>query len=332
MARIRSVHPGLFTDEAFVAMSSDAQVLLIGLWTEADDQGVFEWKPVTIRMRLRPTKDGDVVLLLSEMEAVNCVRRFEVDGRQYGAIRNFRKFQRPKSPNAVHPCPPDIRNYVGSSRGISEIDDDDADAFPQKGETRPQREDGGKGKGRKKAAQQSSSPPRETEPPAAASAAPGPSPRKAEIDALEERLRTAAGLGNDPSPALFDLSPMLTLIGKGYDLETDILPVLKSVAARGKRGSSWRYYVKAIEEAKAGNDAIRRVPSGPAAPARQAIDWDMAVRDYERLGGEFLEGNGPGQWGYRHDLPPDIAARFDAVDDELAAARKARYDALQKMG
>jgi hypothetical protein len=33
MPRIRSVHPGLFTDEAFVTVSMAARVLLIGVWT-----------------------------------------------------------------------------------------------------------------------------------------------------------------------------------------------------------------------------------------------------------------------------------------------------------
>lgn len=112
MARIRSIHPGLFTDEAFATLSSDAQMLLIGIWTEADDQGVFEWKPLTLRMRLRPAKDGDVVGMLDEIEASNSVKRFEVDGKLYGAVRNFRKWQRPEKPKNRFPLPDDLRVYV----------------------------------------------------------------------------------------------------------------------------------------------------------------------------------------------------------------------------
>ena len=54
MARIRSVHPALFTDESFVSLSDSAQIFWVGLWCEADDQGVFEWKPLTLKMRTRP--------------------------------------------------------------------------------------------------------------------------------------------------------------------------------------------------------------------------------------------------------------------------------------
>lgn len=151
MARIRSVHPGLFTDEAFVSLSADAQVLLIGLWTEADDQGIFEWKPVTIRMRLRPTKDGPVEPLLSEIEAANCIRRYEMNGRQLGAIRNFREYQRPKSPNSLHPTNDEIRKYTASKREISEIKAVEPPSIPPKGEIVPQMEGRGeKGKEEKK--------------------------------------------------------------------------------------------------------------------------------------------------------------------------------------
>jgi hypothetical protein len=143
MARIRSVHPGLFTDEAFIVLGSDAQIFLIGLWTEADDQGVFEWKPMTLRVRLRPGRDGDVVPILKELEAVDCIKKYEVDGRHYGAIRNFRKYQKPKFPNATHPMTDKIRTYVRLPAAISVIDGVEEDEIPPKGENSPQMEEGG---------------------------------------------------------------------------------------------------------------------------------------------------------------------------------------------
>lgn len=113
MSRIRSVHPGLFTDEAFVQLSAPAQVFWIGLWCEADDQGVFEWKPITLKMRVMPASTAAVEPLLDELTAIGCIRSFEVDGRRYGIVRNFAKHQRPKSPKDVHPLPEELRNYAG---------------------------------------------------------------------------------------------------------------------------------------------------------------------------------------------------------------------------
>lgn len=116
MARIRSVHPGLFTDETFMAASPHARLLMIGLWTEADDQGVFEWKPLTLKARLLPVDTVDLVALLSEIEGSGVIQQFDHEGKAYGAIRNFRKFQRPQKPNPIHPLPDHLRGYVGLSR------------------------------------------------------------------------------------------------------------------------------------------------------------------------------------------------------------------------
>lgn len=146
MGRIRSVNPRFFTDEDLVTVSMPARLLIIGLGIEADDKGVFEWKLATLKMRLFPADNVDVGPLMDELKAIDAIRLYEIDGRKYGAIRNFRVFQRPKSPNDVHPMPDDFRKYVGLASGISP-------AFPRKGEIAPQVEDGeedvGKQKGKK---------------------------------------------------------------------------------------------------------------------------------------------------------------------------------------
>ena len=115
MARIRSVHPALFTDESFVSLSDSAQIFWVGLWCEADDQGVFEWKPLTLKMRIRPAATYDIEPIMGELEVANCIRSFEIDGRRFGVIRNFAKHQRPKSPKDVHPLPPSFGITPGST-------------------------------------------------------------------------------------------------------------------------------------------------------------------------------------------------------------------------
>lgn len=147
MSRIRSVHPGFFTDEDLVSVSMPARLLFIGLGVEADDKGIFEWKPLTIKMRVFPADNVAVEELLTELSGVGAVRRYEVDGRSFGAIRNFRRFQKPKTPNDIHPATAEILTFVGLP---SEIKTDDEGAFPPKGETvlpkgeiPPQREEGG---------------------------------------------------------------------------------------------------------------------------------------------------------------------------------------------
>jgi hypothetical protein len=105
MARIRSVHPGLATDEAYMSMSLAAKAAWPLLWTECDDQGVFEWKPIVLKARIFPADNVDFEGILTEIEKLGCITRYSVEGKSYGLVRNFLRFQRPKKPKAVHPLP-----------------------------------------------------------------------------------------------------------------------------------------------------------------------------------------------------------------------------------
>lgn len=113
MARIRSLHPTQWTDDEFVTSSPLGRLLCLGLRNEADDQGVFPWKPVTLKMRLLPNDNVDVSELLAELVENNQVKSFEVDGKKYGVIRNFGRFQSPKKPNYTYPLPNELRTYAG---------------------------------------------------------------------------------------------------------------------------------------------------------------------------------------------------------------------------
>lgn len=158
MARIRSVHPSLFTDEAWVSCSPLARILYIGLWTDADDQGLFEWKPLQIKMRLLPGDATNTAELLAELGEAGLLAKFEHGGKPYGALKDFRRYQRPKKPNAIHPLPEAWREYVGL--GDPEAADGEPDPTevelvpnpaPTPSEKSPQMEDGGgrEGEGRK---------------------------------------------------------------------------------------------------------------------------------------------------------------------------------------
>jgi hypothetical protein len=115
MARIRSIHPGIWTDEAFMSLSAYARLLYIGLWGEAYDDGVFEWKPLTLKARLFPVDSVDVPELLVELYNAGLIARAEQHPKQPGLIRNFQKFQRPKKPNSSGMLEGRWRDYVGAS-------------------------------------------------------------------------------------------------------------------------------------------------------------------------------------------------------------------------
>ncbi|MFT9298652.1 MAG: hypothetical protein ABF542_11160 [Gluconobacter sp.] len=92
MARIRSIHPGLYTDDAFMTLSMGARMLLIGLWSHADDGGGFEWKPVVLKARVFPADNIDVTDLLEELVRNDVIQKYDFGDRSYGAVRNFGKW------------------------------------------------------------------------------------------------------------------------------------------------------------------------------------------------------------------------------------------------
>lgn len=113
MARIRSVHPGLSTDEAYMAMSAYAKAAWPTLWTECDDSGIFEWKPLVLKARLLPADAVDFETIMEEWVRLGVVRKLVIEGKSYGAVRNFCRFQRPKKPNYRDLLPDEFRTYVG---------------------------------------------------------------------------------------------------------------------------------------------------------------------------------------------------------------------------
>lgn len=147
MSRIRSIHPGFFTDENLVATTMAARLLFLGIGIEADDKGVFEWKPLTLKMRLFPVDPVNVAELLDELLEVGAIKRYELEGRTFGAIHNFRKFQRPKYPNNVHPMPDDLLAFVGLACEIPPKTKPQPERFPQKGEKAAQMERRGEEEG-----------------------------------------------------------------------------------------------------------------------------------------------------------------------------------------
>jgi hypothetical protein len=144
VSRIRSIHPGLWTDEAFVSLSPMARLFLMGLWNECDDAGSFAWSPLGLKMRILPADNVDAAELMAEMTAACIVCRYEVGGKSYGAVRNFCRFQRPKKPNSVHPQTAEIRAWVGSeARSSAERSEPVPHHSGTNGQKAPQMEDGG---------------------------------------------------------------------------------------------------------------------------------------------------------------------------------------------
>ena len=109
MARIRSLHPGFWTDEKVVTLSLAARLLFMGIWTYADDAGRIEAKPGQLKLLVFPgdpcTKQ-DVAGWLGELETAGLLQRYEVEGTSYLHCTNWARYQLPRYPLLRFPAPP----------------------------------------------------------------------------------------------------------------------------------------------------------------------------------------------------------------------------------
>lgn len=230
MARIRSIHPGMASDEAYMSMSMAAKAAWPLLWTECDDHGAFEWKPIVLKARIFPADNVDFAELLEEYARLGCVMRVEIEGKPVGLIRNFCKFQSPKKPRYRFTLTPPMTKFVGDKTDNSPTGTEPVPHQDVTGTEKPRQreEEVGEGRGKDNSSQ--------------------PTVPRDELDTLEAALRKAAGAQNNPSPKLFDLSPILKLIDSGVSLERVIIPKLKGLAAAGKNFRSWQYPAQIITD------------------------------------------------------------------------------------
>lgn len=109
MARIRSIHPDACRSRKLAAVSPQAERLYWRLQTECDDEGRAEDHPQLIFatcMPLVPGVDAAVVdALLAELDNVDLLVRYEVDGERYLEITRFGDYQHPDKPKkSKHPA------------------------------------------------------------------------------------------------------------------------------------------------------------------------------------------------------------------------------------
>lgn len=98
-------------------------------------------------------------------------------------------------------------------------------------------------------------------------------PRRAPPMLLDKLFEAAgiAGFREERHPQLLKLSPITALIDRGYDLEADILPIIRE-RAPNKTFQSWAFFTGAIIDAHKSKAAI------PQKPAAVAEDWPTRLK------------------------------------------------------
>jgi hypothetical protein len=111
MARIRSIKPEFPQSESMGRVSRDARLLFVMLWPICDDHGRTRASSRMLASLLFPYDDDAAKLLpgwLDELEAEDCIRRYEDGGSSYLYVPKWLIHQKIDKPSkAVHPDPPE---------------------------------------------------------------------------------------------------------------------------------------------------------------------------------------------------------------------------------
>jgi hypothetical protein len=137
MARIRSIKPGFFTNDALAELPMAARLLFVGLWCVADREGRMGDRPKKLRAEILPFDDVDVDKLLKSLTEAGFIQRYEGAGERYIQILNFTKHQHPhvKEPPSTIPAPdkPSARTVPARQVGVHVLEQ----VGVQVGEQRP---------------------------------------------------------------------------------------------------------------------------------------------------------------------------------------------------
>jgi hypothetical protein len=112
VARIRTIKPEFWDDEAVGALSRDARLLFVASWNFADDEGLLRWSPSYFKAAALMYDDdiygSDIQKWMDELEHRGFI--FSYNGgrgeQKIGFIVNFRKHQRIDKPQPGRLPPP----------------------------------------------------------------------------------------------------------------------------------------------------------------------------------------------------------------------------------
>jgi hypothetical protein len=139
MARIRSVKPEFFLNEAVAALDFEWRLLFIGLWTQADRAGRLEDRPARLKASILPYDPVDIEVGLRRLTDAGLIIRYDSDGRAFIAIPTWEKHQQPhvRESESQIPAPPAARDEHGASRSRSGSRSGDSPAPPETADSRP---------------------------------------------------------------------------------------------------------------------------------------------------------------------------------------------------
>jgi len=123
MARRRMIDPNIWESEDVASLTVEQRLLLIGLFSNADDYGKGRAKPAYVRSTVFPYDDIPVSEIAEDLQVIASfinIKLYEVDGQSYYKFLNWEKWQRVDKPQPSL-IPEPIENDEESSSEYSSI-------------------------------------------------------------------------------------------------------------------------------------------------------------------------------------------------------------------
>jgi hypothetical protein len=115
MSRIRNVKPDFFRHEGLQDLErlnagKYPMFVFEGIWTKCDLNGIFEWRLRRLKLDILPFLDFDMEETLQILETTGYVKKYEIEGKEYGVVPTFLKHQKiskgEKDNMNIFPLPP----------------------------------------------------------------------------------------------------------------------------------------------------------------------------------------------------------------------------------
>lgn len=117
--RARNIKPGFFDNEVIGSLSMTARILFIGLWCLADKNGIVEYRPQRIKIKLFPYDSLNLIKFLEEVSQAGLIIIWaDKDlGGQFIEIPTFLRHQKPHPKEKAS----DLIDILRSSRNLIKL-------------------------------------------------------------------------------------------------------------------------------------------------------------------------------------------------------------------
>lgn len=123
MSRKRLIAPEFFAHgelyDAEVSSGLPLRLAFAGLWTVCDRRGLFTWKPRELKLDILPYDPVDFGAVLLALEAHGFVKRYVVEGRAFGHVPSFKRWQTFHTNEKPSDVPSTVLDYPEPSIGCN---------------------------------------------------------------------------------------------------------------------------------------------------------------------------------------------------------------------